>query len=281
MSSFKRSNFSLVARATAKKVVKALIQQGYPVATHEIYLALHDCLTVAIKAKRFNSVQPQSADYDAIVGLYRQCEVIQIDGTQIVSYLDRLGIAMRNYERLYTQSGDVSIGEDSERTIFDTILDSEDPMDTIIVAEYRQEVDRVKQIVIDLLQGLAIEPDRLLLLLYGLDLSQKDAGRELSCNQTTVMRRAERILASLATNIYDRTSQKSPPLASEQLRQIIIHSIELCGQYYPDLLDRILVQIVSRDVGMAIQRVQSRWEIQFQAGGAAIEKLSQWKLRSE
>ena len=48
----------------------------------------------------------------------------------------------------HTHSGDVSIGEDSDRTIFDTISDSEDPMDAIIGSEYWQEVDRVKQKVI-------------------------------------------------------------------------------------------------------------------------------------
>jgi hypothetical protein len=193
---------------------------------------------------------------------------------RLIIYLDRLSQAIRNYDRLYTQSGDVAMGEDSDRTILGTILDSEDPMDTIIVAEYRQEVDRVKQIAINLLQQLAIAPDRLLL--YGIDLSQKDTGQELSCNQTTVMRRSEKILASLAADIYRQTSTQSPPLTSEQLRRIIIHSIEFCRQYYPDLLTEIFRQVGSREIGGFIDRVQSRWEIQFQIDGGAIKQLSQF-----
>jgi hypothetical protein len=273
MSSFKRTNFSLTARATTTKIVKALTQQGYPPATHPTYLALHFCLSTAVKARRFSTAQPQATDYAEILALYRPRQVTPLDLEQIKSYLDRLGKAVSNYDRMRLQSIDLPIGEDGDRSILDTIANDKNPLDTAILNEYQQQVDRLKQIVIKLLQQLSIEPDRLLFLLHGLDLSQKQAGVELSCNQTTVMRRSERLLASLAEDIYHQTINKSSSLSSENLRQIVIHTIAFCQQYYPGLLVEILQQVGNRDIRSFIDRVQLRWQIHFQTQGMAIEQL--------
>jgi hypothetical protein len=273
MGGFKRTSLGLVVRATPTKIVKALTQQGYPVASHPTYLALHCCLEQAVKAKRFNTVQPQAVDYAEVLALYRQQQVPALDGDRIVSYLTQLGQAVSNYDRLRLQSIDLPIGDDNEnRTLIDTIPSLDNPFDTAILTEYQQQVDRLKNIIIELLQQLSIEPDRLLMLLHGLDLSQKESGKELNCNQTTVLRRNERVMATLAQDIYHRTSDRSPPLSSEQLRQIVIHTIEFCQQYYPDLLSEIIRQAIELEV--AINHVQSRWQIQFQSDGIAIDRLT-------
>ncbi len=275
MSGFKRTSLGLVVRATPAKIIKALTQQGYPAATQPIYLTLHHCLEQAVKAKRFNTAQPQAADYAEVLALYRQQPVPALDDDRIVSYLTQLGQAVSNYDQLRVQSIDLPIGDDNEnRTLIDRIPSPDNPLDTAILTEYQQQVDRLKNIIIELLQQLPIEPDRLLLLLHGLDLNQKESGKELGCNQTTVMRRNERIIATLAQDIYDRTSDRSPPLSSEQLRQIAIHTIEFCRQYYPDLLIEVIRQVVGKDLQAAIDRVQSRWQIQFQPDRIAIERLT-------
>lgn len=274
MSGFKRTSLGLVVRATPAKIVKALTQQGYPAATHPMYLALHCCLEQAVKAKRFNTAQPQAADYAEVLALYRQRHPA-LDNDRIVSYLTQLGQAVSNYDRLRVQSIDLPIGDDNEnRTIIDTIPSLDNPFDTAILTEYQQQVDRLKSIITELLQQLSIEPDRLLMLLHGLDLSQKESGKELDCNQTTVMRRNERIMATLAQDIYHQTSDRSPPLSSEQLRQIVIHTIEFCQQYYPDLLTEIIQKFIELSPDVFISRVQSRWQIQFQPDGMAIERLT-------
>ena len=275
MSGFRRTNLGLVARATPTKIVKALTQQGYPVATHPTYLALRSCLEQAVKAKRFDTANPQSAHYAEILALYRQRQVIALDAEQLVGYLDRLGSAVSNYDRLRVTSIDLPLSQDGDRTLIDTIADPEQPLDRAILTEYQQQVDRLKNIVISLLQQLPIDRDRLLMLVYALDLTQTETGSELNCHQTTAMHRHNQILATLAQNIYSAVGEKSPPqLSSEHLDLIVTQTIAYCQQYYPSLLTEISQQFDGQDRQLLIDRVCTRWQIQFQPTGAAIVKLT-------
>jgi hypothetical protein len=274
MSGFKRTNLGLVARATATKIRKALTWAGYPATTHPTYLALYYALDLAVSAGRFNTSQPQATDYAEILAIYRQQQAAPLDYDQVIRELDRLGAAVRNYDQLQIQSIDIPLGEDSDRTVLDTIPADQNPLDTAILNEYQQQVDRLSNIISQLLQQLSIEPDQLLLLLYGLDLTQKDAGKELNCNQTTVMRRGERVLATLAQNIYQQATAKAPALSSERLNEIITHSIAFCQKYYADLLTEIIQQLNKPELKPLIQLVQSRWQIQFQPQGKAISQLA-------
>jgi predicted Zn-dependent protease len=266
MSGFKRTNLGLVARATPTKILKALA--SYPASTHPTYLVLHFCLTTAVKARRFDTSNPQAADYAEILALYRQRQVMALEYPQIVSYLDELGKAVRNYDRLRVTSFDLPLGI-ADDTMLDKIPGTQQPLQQAIVAEYEAEIDRVKQIVVGLLAALPIDRDRVLLLLYGLALTQTEAGKELQVHQTTVKRNNDKILAILAQDIYCQSRDKSSPLASEQLQQIIIHLLSLCREYYPDLLDLI----IDKDLEVFVDRVQARWEIQFQIDGGAIDRL--------
>jgi predicted Zn-dependent protease len=266
MSGFKRTNLGLVARATPTKILKALT--GYPASTHSTYLVLHFCLTTAVKARRFDTSNPQATDYAEILALYRQRQVMALEYPQIISYLDELGKAVRNYDRLRVTSFDLPLGI-SDDTMLDKIAGTQQPLEQAIVAEYEAEIDRLKQIVVGLLEALPIDRDRLLLLVYGLALTQMEAGKELQSHQTTVKRNNDKTLAILAQDIYRQSRDKSPPLASEQLQQIVTHLISLCREYYPDLLDVIM----DEDLKIFVDRVQARWQIKFQIDGAAIERL--------
>ena len=275
MSGFRRTNLGLVARATPTKIVKALTQQGYPVATHPTYLALHSCLEQAVKARRFDTANPQSAHYAEILALYRQRQVIALDADQIVGYLDRLGSAVSNYDRLRVTSIDLPLGQDGDCTLIDTIADPDHPLNRAILTEYQQQVDRLKDIMTSLLQQLPIDRDRLLMLVYALDLTQTETGSELNCHQTTAMHRHNQILATLAQNIYAAVGEKSPSqLSSAHLNLIVTQTIAYCQQYYPSLLTEISQQCDGQDRQLLIDRVCARWQIQFQPTGAAIVKLT-------
>jgi hypothetical protein len=275
MSGFRRTNLGLVTRATPTKVVKALTQQGYPTDTHPTYLALQSCLEKAVKAKRFDTANPQPAHYAEILALYRQRQVISLDADEIVGYLDRLGSAVSNYDRLRVVSIDLPMSEDGDRTLIDTIPDPKNPLDTAVLTEYQQQVDRVKTIFTDLLQQLPIDSDRLLMFFYGLNLTQVEAGIELKFDPTTALKRRKRILATLAQDIYLAVSEKSPPpLSSERLDLIVTQTIAFCQQYYPDLLREISQQLDSKDPQLLIDLVCTRWQIQLQPTGAAIVKLT-------
>ena len=274
MSGFRRTNLGLAARATPTKVVKALTQQGDPVATHPTYLALQSCLERAVKAKRFDTANPQPAHYAEIFTLYRQRQVIPLDGEQIVSYLDRLGAAVSNYDRLRVTSIDLPLSQDGDRTLIDTISDPKQPLDTAILDEYQQQVDRVKTIFTDLLEQLPIDSDRLLMLFYGLNLTQVEIGAELKFDPTTALKRRKRILATLAQNIYSQASENSPPpLSSERLDLIVTQAIAFCRQYYPDLLIEVMQQTNSKDRYL-LMYVCAQWQIQ--PTGAIIAKLTKF-----
>lgn len=275
MSGFRRTNLGLAARATPAKVVKALTRQGDSVATHPTYLALQSCLEKAVKAKRFDTANPQPAHYAEILTLYRQRQIIPLDVDRIVGYLDRLGAAVSNYDRLRVTSIDLPVSEDGDRTRIDTIPDPENPLDTAILDEYQQQVDRVKTIFTDLLQQLPIDSDRLLMLFYGLNLTQVEAGAELNCDPVTAMRHRKKILATLARNIYLQASENSPPpLSSERLDLIIPQAIAFCQQYYLDSLIEISQQLGSQAQKMLVDRVCTRWQLQSQPADATILKLT-------
>jgi hypothetical protein len=275
MSSFKRSNLSLVSRATPTKITKALNHQGYPPATHSTYLALHFCLTTAVKANRFSTAQPQAADYAEILALYRQRPVNTLDRTQVISHLEQLGQAVRNYEQLRLQSIDLPLGNDSEQTLIDIIPDTQTPLDTAILNEYQQQVNQLKNIVIGNLQKLPIERDRLLFLLYGLELTQAETGLETDCHQATVKKTRDRILAFVSQETYHQTCDKSPPLSSEKLQQLVTHLTALCKDYYPNLTGEIITQFINQDFAALVSYVNTRWQKTLIPTGHAITKLRQ------
>ncbi|WP_295613674.1 hypothetical protein [Chamaesiphon sp. GL140_3_metabinner_50] len=282
MSGFKRTDLGLVVRATAAKIVKAIVQQGYPTVTHPIYLALHSCLEKAVKAGRFDTTLPQAAHYAEVLALYRQRQVGTLDYAQIVSYLTQLGAAVRNYDRLRVESSDRVVSAADNRPLIDIIKERQDeaentPLDKTIGAEYQQQVKQLKNTIAELLQRLSIDSDRLLWLLYGLALTQTETGRELKCNQTTVMRRNERVLATLAQNIYQQIndSSRTSSLSSEYLQRIVTQIVAFCQQYYPNLLAQTIQQIDPLELRPLIERVCVRWQIQLQPDGAAIARLTE------
>lgn len=278
MSGFRRTNLGLVTRASPTKIVKAITQQGEPIATHPIYLALHSCLVNAVRARQFDTSQPQPAHYAEILALYRQRQVTPLDYERVVSYIERLGTAVRNYDRLRISSIDLPVSEDGNLSRINTIADPKHPLDTAILTEYQQQVDRLKNIVTELLQQLPIDSDRLLMLLYGLNLNQEQAGYEINRHQTTAMKRRDKILATLAQTIYQQINDPIPSqLSSEHLAQIVTQLVAFCQQYYPGLLIEISSQLDITDLQVFIDLVCSRWQIQLQLqpAGTAILALTQ------
>jgi hypothetical protein len=247
ISGFRRTNLGLATRATPTKIVKALTHQGYPVATHPTYLALQSCLKKAVKAKRFDTANPQPVHYAEILALYRQRKVIALDADGIVSYLDQLGSAVSNYDRLRVTSIDLPLTKDGDSTLLNTIADPTNPIDTAVLTEYQQQVDRVKTIFTNLLQQLSIDSDRILLLFNGLNFTQREVGIELECNQATAMRRHNRILAKLAQDLHQQINPQAPipALKSETLNQIIPQVVDLCQHYYSDPLKEIMIPYLS------------------------------------
>jgi RNA polymerase sigma factor (sigma-70 family) len=257
MSNFNRTNLYLISAATNAKVLKALKHQNYDPSTYPIYSALRSCLDKAVNAGQFDTRNPQPAHYAEVLALYRQQQGVPSLGyDQIVSYLARLGIAIRNYDRPPLISTDIVVGgaKGDGQSLIETIDESgktfnrsagvdrqsatADPLDRAIAIEDRQEFDRennrVNNIITELLQQLPSESDRTLLLFYGLNFTQDDVALQLDCIQTTAMRRRDRILATLAQNIHlkIKPDEPQPALRSEHLNRIVTTAIDYCQEYY-------------------------------------------------
>jgi hypothetical protein len=285
MSSFKRSNLSLISRATPTKIAKALTHQGYPPSSHHTYLTLHHCLSSAVQAKNFNTANPQTTDYTEILTLHRQTSSTPLNLNQIISHLEKLGQALRNYEQLRLQSIDIPLNPTSHQTLSDiTISDQPTPIDSAILDEYQQQISHLKNTVIQLLQQLPIKQDLILLLLYGLKLTQLDTSQELHCHQSTIPKNRTKILAHIAQATYQLTRNQSSPLSSEQLQPIITHLIALCQEHYPDLLNQLIYQhrdslpetLRERNFDSLITAIQTHWQITFIPQGPALTKLQKF-----
>ncbi len=281
MSGFKRTNLSLIARATPTRISKALTQQGQPPSTHATYLILHHCLSSAVRAKRFNTANPQPTDYAEIFDLYQKQLALPLNQQQIIKYLETLGQAIRNYDQPSLQSIDRPLSNDSAQTFSDIIPDPQTPLETIISHEYQEQVSRLKSVVIQQLQQLPPERNHLLFLLFGLQLNQTETGLELQVHQTTVKKNCDKVLATLAKNTYHQTRDKSPPTSFEQLQPLITHLKALCQEYYPDFCANIIQQFTDslpetlreRDLPTLINYLHTRWQIQLLPNGPAIAKL--------
>jgi RNA polymerase sigma factor (sigma-70 family) len=257
MVNFNRTNLYLVAHATDAKVIKALKHQNYDPTTYSIYRALRSCLEKANNAGQFDTRNPQPAHYAEVLALYRQQQGVPSLGyDQIVSYIARLGIAIRNYDRPPLVSTDVVVGgaKDDRRSPIDTIDGSAnpfnpsdgdnrqgataDPLVRAIGIEDRQESDRehnrANNIITELLQQLPSESDRTLLLFYGLRFTQDDVALQFDCNQSTAKHRRDRILATLAQQIHQNINPAAPKpaLKSEQLNRLVTEVKDYCQEYY-------------------------------------------------
>jgi hypothetical protein len=271
MGGFKRTNLSLITRATPTRIIKALNHQGHPPTTHATYLTLHHCLSSAVKAKRFNTANPQPTDYAEIFALYQKQPASPLDQQQIISHLETLGKAIRNYDQLNLQSIDRPLRSDSNQTLSDIILQT--PLETIIDHEYQQQVNQLKNIVIQQLQQLPPERNHLLFLLFGLQLNQTETSLELQVHQTTVKRNRDKTLTILAQATYRQTRDKPPPTSFEQLQPLITHLVALCQEYYPDFCTTIIQQFINQDLPTIINHLHHHYQIQLLPNGPAITKL--------
>jgi DNA-directed RNA polymerase specialized sigma24 family protein len=275
MGNFRRTNLSLISRATPTKITKALHHQGHPPTTHATYLTIHHCLSRAVKAKRFNTANPQPTDYAEIFALYQKQPVIPLDQQQIISHLETLGKAIRNYDQLNLQSIDRPLRSDSNQTqtLSDIIPAPQTPLETIIDHEYQQQVNQLKNIVIQQLQQLPPERNHLLFLMFGLQLNQAKTGLELQVHQVTAKKRYDKTLTILAQATYRQTRDKSPPTSFEQLQPLITHLAALCQEYYSDFCTTIIQQFIDRDLLAIINHLHHHHQIQLLPDGPAITKL--------
>jgi RNA polymerase sigma factor (sigma-70 family) len=286
---FKRTNLGLLYRSSIEAALKECEPEG---ARFEGLLLLHQCFREAVVAKEFVTNQPQPSHYDALLVRYRshpesnKLEIV--DRAMAIELLQDLGNTLRNYRQLGTYSLDTTVGDADSGTTFGDLQASPQMGLTIEDTEIRERA----------IQFLDRQPPNcVLMLIYGLELKQTEAGSELDLNQATIGRQAKRSIAKLAQAFYlDRTPIESErdawvaPMAGEPSRGDSALSVEvlakyidyltwICEDYYPTLLTTMLTeiladsQIAASTVDIFVDRVETQWQFKFKPGGIGSTKI--------
>jgi hypothetical protein len=246
MSGFKRTNLGLLARTSPRRMKTALIQQGEQDRRLPQLLLLHQCLVDVVAVSEFDTKNPQPVHYDNLSARYiEQCDSANPmaidDHTTLIKLVESMGTAIRNYLQPQPEALDRSIGNnDAEGTaLIDLIPDP---------SHHRQQLESgiLKQDVIELVDKLAIDNDRLLMFFSGLELTQVEVGVELGCDPATAKRRRDRCLKQLAKDLHAKIFQTTD--LSIELLDTILDPLKLvCNDLYVELLEKILA-LIAKDL---------------------------------
>jgi RNA polymerase sigma factor (sigma-70 family) len=270
---FKRTNLGLLYRTSIEAALKECEPEG---ARFEGLLLLHQCFREAVVAKEFVTNRPQPSHYDALLARYRshpQSNKFEIvDRAMTTELLQYLGNTLRNYRQIGTYSLATTVGDTDSGTTFGDLQAA--PQAGLAI-----EDTEIRELAI---QFLDRQPSNsVLMLIYGLELTQTEAGSELDLNQATIGRQTKRSIAKLAQEFYlDRTPIESERnLSSEILAKYIDYLTWICEDYYPTLLATMLTeiladrQIAANIVDVFVERVETQWQFKFKPGGVGSTKI--------
>ena len=305
---FKRTNLGLLKRCNPSRLEACLKQLGEKGERLEGLLLLHQCFQEVVVAKQFITNDPQAVHYDALLARYRErqqitdLEIIDSPGERLL-----LGQTLRYRQREAVQEllADLSnmVRNDRQQTTYslDAPLSNGDELGTLgdLVADVREsgsiEDRELPELALDLLRKnslvctTATPADRklikarladwILFLLYGLNLTQEEAGLELDCNQTTIGHRRDRYIAKLAQEFY-LSYHKLPPTT-----QISIEIIDeygkylgsLCEDYYAELAIDLLTSVITKSKSTVVEEfidlVETQWQFRFKPEGAGLSRV--------
>jgi RNA polymerase sigma factor (sigma-70 family) len=235
---FKRTNLGILVRASDKRVKTALTEHGEQGARLAGMMFLHQCLKETVQAQQFETKNPQSVHYAALLARYIEkgsdLKFSIPDLEHLKDILKSMGNALRNYEQPLLDSLDRSVGngEQGQGTTLGEIVNIPIADEDNIIGS--QEREQVRQQVITLLQQLSLDAEQILILLYGLGLTQTEAGIQLGCHQTTVRHRRNLIVAKLAQQLHQELFP-GQTLTTDRLSIYVDYITYVCQNYYPKL----------------------------------------------
>ena len=239
---FARTNLGLLVRARWSRVAKALIESGERGERLARLSLLHQCLQETVTAGQFETQNPQATHYAALLARYRDTATLAdleiADLEQLERLLISMGTALRSYELPKVVSLDLPVGNEvtGKTTTLGDFVEAP-PID----AEIQMQSQQLRQGVVNSLDRLVQSnppADRVLFLLYGLKLTQADAGVDLGINQATVMRRRDRILADLVKQLHQE-SFPNQKLIARELAPYLDYVKFICEDYYSERAEQL------------------------------------------
>ena len=286
---FKRTNLGMLKLSTDTRVEQVLTAAGEQGNRLKGLLLIHLCLQETVKAKTFDTKNPQPAHYAELLIQYNDKGgglLLSIpDGESLKEHLTSMGKILRSYEQPQTPSLDTPLGNGAAgqtttlgETLIGTTGDSigaQSASESTSNGLSRLAAEDCQDLAIDLLQQLPSEQQRLLMFLYGLQLNQTETGLELCCHQGSVNRRRDRLLLEIARKLQPQLS--TIELTAGLLDEIIGALKEVCEDYYPELIVSILTDVAAanpseRVCQAFIDRLQADWQFEFLPAGRGLVK---------
>jgi hypothetical protein len=281
---FGRTNLGLLNRYDIKEPLRCAGEQGDRFSG---LVLLHECCQELVKAEQFIINKPQSAHYDKLLARYRERSVGVnfeiVDREQIIELLQYLGNTVRNHNQLKTISSQFKVSD--EETI-DLCEREKDPKQTNVLEDL--EKSEIQELAFKLLDKHEIDC-KLLLFLDGLNLTQKEAGVEVDSTQYTISRtKIPGLLGKLARELHaiDPHSSLAQGSISKIIEEYINYLEFICkNYYYPELLSRILTEIVesassgSNIERLFIDRLETQWQFKFKPDGVGASKAAEFVQR--
>ncbi len=239
---FGQSNLGLVARSSRRRVREALERSGYGNAQIERYLLAWQCFQEYTDSvnRRFN--QFNGRDFQNIATRYNELNQSEssVTGSEIQTWLDNIGEAIRRLSdppRTSLWTG-FSFQSDEGRNLLENIA-----FETSYDEEMEENVNRLRQAIADVLNGLQeIKERQMLFLKYGLELTQGEIAEERGINQSTVSRRINELIKRILLGIWKwfnrKQETKYSPTELAEIQAVLY-------QDYADKIDRFVQNSIS------------------------------------
>jgi DNA-directed RNA polymerase specialized sigma24 family protein len=274
---FKRTNLGLLNRCSPSRLETFLKRLGEKGQQLDRLLLLHQCFQETITAKQFITNVPQPVHYDALLARYRkqkeETDLEIADRDEVKKLLADLSNIVRHDRQPSEQSLDAPLSNDNDSGTFGDLV--ADPAE-IVLPEHRQ----IRELALESIRKNAL--DRIFWLLYGLGLTQAEAGKELDCHQSTIGRQHDREIARLAKELYlgDRKLPPATQLSVEILDEYIKYIQPLCEDYYAELALELWAEVSASMttaspsiVERFIERVETQWQFKFKPQGMGLGKV--------
>ena len=285
---FKRTNLGMLKLSSDTRVEQVLIAAGEQGNRLEGLLLIHQCLQKTVKAKTFDTKNPQPAHYANLLIQYNEQQGGQKlpipDGDNLKEHLTSMGKILRSYEQpqilsLDTPLGNGEAGQITTRgetlTSTGNSLGAESASESTSHGLNSLDAEDCQDLAIDLLQQLTIEQQQLLMFLCGLQLNQSETGLEVGCHQANVHRRRDKLLLGIAKKLYPQLSTLE--LTAALIDEIISGLKEVYEDYYPELFVEILTDVAASNpleqvCQVFIDQIQSHWQFEFHAEERGLVK---------
>jgi RNA polymerase sigma factor (sigma-70 family) len=271
------TNLGLVSRASRKQINDALKSSKSQEIVSQ-YLLAWQCFQEVRKSGQLEVRKFQREHFQKIADRYNQfqkqlasSQTRPINGETIRNWLEEIGVAIRRLLEPSFISLNCLVGEGEEIALIDTI-----PSNLIsdeVLTDYG-EINQAQIASIKFISNLLsrleeIEKRQILLLRYGLQLTQTEIAKELQKNQSTIQRKLNSLHQNILKQLWDwiglNLEIDPTPEGMKEIEAVL-------SQYYSDQIDRITIEAI-QSLEVRSQKLLKLFYVARKTRAEIIEKI--------